>query len=130
MEDGVVTDEEAAILDILAQCIGVSKGAKKFAHEIFEGVEKSPVSEEEEEEWSCRHIGDATCYQSLLIAALDDDEITDDEMAMLDYLRKAMNLQPNEHALVEEAVRSMIENQGDERLMMRLNSYMASYPGA
>jgi hypothetical protein len=64
-----------------------------------------------------------------LIAALDDDVISDDEMAMLDCLRRAMSLQPNEHALVEESVREMIVNQGDDRLMTRLESYLTSFPG-
>jgi hypothetical protein len=40
-----------------------------------------------------------------------------------------MGLQPNEHALVVESIREMIENQGDERLMTRLESYMTSFPG-
>jgi hypothetical protein len=39
-----------------------------------------------------------------------------------------MSLQPDEHALVEEAVRAMIENHGDERLLSRLNAYESSHP--
>ena len=49
-------------------------------------------------------------------------------MSMLDCLRRAMALQPDEHALVEEAVRTMIENFDDERLMSRLESYLTINP--
>lgn len=130
MEDGVVSTDEMAILDILSNCIGLSKSAKRYAEEIIAGVERSPITDDQEEEWSNRHVGDPSCYQAALIAALDDDVITSDEMAMLDYLRQAMALQPNEHALVEEALRAMLENQGDEDMMARLESYLTTYPGA
>ena len=130
MEDNIVTDDEMAILNILANSLGLEDGTAKYARSILNQIEKSPITSAQEDEWSNRHIGDATCYQSALIAALDDDVISDDEMAMLDCLRRAMGLQPNEHALVEESVREMIENQGDDRLMARLESYLTSFPGA
>jgi tellurite resistance protein len=129
MEDNIVTDDEMAILNILANCIGLDEETAKFASAILNQIEKSPITSAQEKEWSYRHIGDATCYQSALIAALDDEVISDDEMAMLDCLRRAMGLQPNEHALVEESIRVMIENQGDDRLMTRLESYLTSFPG-
>jgi len=130
MDDDIVTDDEMAILNILSNSLGLEDDTAKFARSILNQVEKSPITSAQEDEWSSRHIGDATCYQSALIAALDDDVISDDEMAMLDCLRRAMGLQPNEHALVEESIREMIVNQGDNRLMTRLESYMISYPGA
>jgi tellurite resistance protein len=129
MDDDIVTDDEMAILNILANCIGLDEETAKFASAILNQIEKSPITSAQEDEWSNRHIGDATCYQSALIAALDDEVISDDEMAMLDCLRRAMGLQPNEHALVEESIRVMIENQGDNRLMNRLESYLTSFPG-
>jgi tellurite resistance protein len=129
MDDDIVTDDEMAILNILSNSLGLEDDTAKFARSILNQVEKSPITSAQEDEWSSRHIGDATCYQSALIAALDDDVISGDEMAMLDCLRRAMGLQPNEHALVEESVREMIVNQGDNRLMTRLESYMTSFPG-
>ena len=95
----------------------------------MDGVEVSPITTAQEEDWSTRRIGDATCYQSALIAALDDEVISEDEMSILNCLRKAMGLQADEHALVEEAVRAMIENYGDERLLTRLESYLTMNPG-
>lgn len=130
LDDGIVTGDEMAILDVLAGCIGISKSTKRFARDVLDGVERNPISDEQNEQWSHRQVGDATCYQSALITALDDDVISDDEMALLDCLRRAMGLQPDEHALVEESVRVMIENQEDERLMQRLESYLTTYPGA
>ncbi|RZD51769.1 MAG: hypothetical protein CXT67_08045 [Methanobacteriota archaeon] len=129
MDDDIVTDDEMAILNILSNSLGLEDDTAKFARSILNQVEKSPITSAQEDEWSNRHIGDATCYQSALIAALDDDVISDDEMAMLDCLRRAMGLQPNEHALVEESIREMIVNQGNDRLMTRLESYMTSFPG-
>ena len=79
-------------------------------------------------------------YLKTLSVAMDDGIVTDDEMSilnilitgdemsMLDCLRRAMALQPDEHALVEEAVRTMIENFDDERLMSRLESYLTINP--
>tara|TARA_B100001750_G_scaffold83943_1_gene66387 strand:+ start:524 stop:1063 length:540 start_codon:yes stop_codon:yes gene_type:complete len=130
MDDGIVTDDEMSILDILANCVGLGEDNQKYANSILDGTELSPITSVQEEEWSRRHIGDATCYQSALIAALDDEVITEDEMSMLDCLRRAMSLQPDEHALVEEAVRTMIENFDDVRLMTRLESYLTANPSA
>ncbi|HJM20205.1 MAG TPA: hypothetical protein QF802_07100 [Candidatus Thalassarchaeaceae archaeon] len=130
MDDEIVTDDEMRILNILANCLGLDKDSQKFANLIHDGVEKSPITSVQEAEWSCRNIGDATCYQSALIAALDDEVITEDEMSMLDCLRRAIGMQSDEHALVEEAVRAMIENFGDERLMVRLESYLTANPTA
>jgi hypothetical protein len=128
LEDDRISDDEMTILNILANCLGLPAESQGEAFAITRGEIRSPINSVDEAEWSNRHIGDATCYQSTLIAALDDDVITDDEMAILDCLRRVMGLQPNEHAMVEEAVRAMIENHGDERLMTRLNTYEASHP--
>ncbi|MBS71601.1 MAG: hypothetical protein CMO20_01425 [Thermoplasmata archaeon] len=129
LDDGVVTDDENRILKIVANCIGLGPESQKFAQSVLDGVEVSPITTAQEEDWSTRRIGDATCYQSALIAALDDEVISEDEMSILNCLRKAMGLQADEHALVEEAVRAMIENYGDERLLTRLESYLTMNPG-
>lgn len=129
LDDGVVTDDENRILKIVANCIGLGSESQKFAQSVLDGVEVSPITTAQEEDWSNRRIGDATCYQSALIAALDDEVISEDEMSILNCLRKAMGLQADEHALVEEAVRAMIENYGDERLLTRLESYLTMNPG-
>ena len=128
LEDNRITDDEMSILNILAKCLGLPIETQGEAFAISRGEIRSPINSVDEAEWAGRHIGDATCYQSTLIAALDDEVISDDEMAILDCLRRAMGLQPNEHALVEEAVRAMIVNHGDERLMTRLEAYQAAHP--
>ena len=128
LEDDRITADEMVILNILARGLGLPAKTQGEALAITRGEIRSPINSVDEAEWSSRHIGDATCYQSTLIAALDDEVITDDEMAILDCLRRAMSLQPDEHALVEEAVRAMIENHGDERLLSRLNAYESSHP--
>ena len=48
---------------------------------------------DDDTEFGGHHMGDATTYQSALIAALDDDVISEDEWAMLDHLRRIIGLQ-------------------------------------
>jgi hypothetical protein len=89
----------------------------------------SPISETQEIEWSGREVGDVITYQSLLVAALDDEEITEDEMAILDGLRSVYGLQEDEHALIEEAIRSTApEDETGQRRLERLNAFIIRNP--
>jgi tellurite resistance protein len=70
-------------------------------------------------------MGDATTYQSALIAALDDDIISEDEWAMLDHLRRIIGLQEDQHALIEESIRAMGEvDANGQRRVERLERYL------
>jgi tellurite resistance protein len=70
-------------------------------------------------------MGDATTYQSALIAALDDDVISEDEWAMLDHLRRIIGLQEDQHALIEESIRNMGEiDANGQRRVERLERYL------
>jgi hypothetical protein len=74
-------------------------------------------------------MGDATTYQSALIAALDDDIITEDEWAMLDHLRRIIGLQEDQHALIEESIRAMSEVDADgQRRVERLERFLTVCP--
>lgn len=76
-----------------------------------------------------RQIGDATTYQTALIAALVDEVITEDEWSMLDVMRRVMGIQPGEHALIEEAVRAMAANVEDgDSFVSRLDRYVTLHP--
>ena len=76
-----------------------------------------------------RQMGDATTYQTALIAALVDEVITEDEWSMLEVMRRVMGIQPDEHALIEEAVRAMAHNVEDgESFVNRLNRYVTLHP--
>jgi hypothetical protein len=76
-----------------------------------------------------RQIGDATTYQTALIAALVDEVITEDEWSMLDVMRRVMGILPGEHALIEEAVRAMASNVEDgESFVSRLDRYVSLHP--
>ena len=59
-----------------------------------------------------------TTYQSALIAALDDEVISEDEWSMLDVLEKIIGLQSDQHAMIEESIRSMseIDDNGNRRI--------------
>ena len=71
-------------------------------------------------------MGDATTYQSALIAAMDDDIISEDEWAMLDHLRRIIGLREDQHALIEESIRSMSEvDEEGQRRIERLERYLS-----
>lgn len=128
VEDDVISEDEMAILNILSRCLDLPDGVIGACWAVVRGSMASPISPEQESLWSGKRLGDATCYQSAIIAALEDEVITDDEMAMLDCLRKAMGIQTNEHAMVAEAVKQMINNAGEERHKDRFEAYLTSHP--
>jgi hypothetical protein len=74
-------------------------------------------------------MGDATTYQSALIAALDDDVITEEEWAMLDHLRRIIGIQEDQHALIEESIRAMSEvDESGKRRVERLERFIHVCP--
>ena len=126
-DDNIVTDDEAQILHILAQALGVAPSDTAECRSVVEGELPSPF--EEGSEFEGHQMGDATTYQSALIAALDDDVISEDEWAMLDHLRRIIGLQENEHALIEEAIRAMSEvDEEGHRRIERLERFLTVCP--
>ena len=74
-------------------------------------------------------MGDVTTYQSALIAALDDEVITEDEWSMLEVLRNLIGLQPDQHAMIEEAIRQMADvDANGTRRIERLNRFNTVCP--
>lgn len=122
-DDEIVTNDEAQILRILAQALGVAPADTAECRSIVAGESSSPF--DDESEFGTHQMGDATTYQSALIAALDDDIISEDEWAMLDHLRRIIGLQEDQHALIEESIRSMSEVDADgQRRVERLERYL------
>ncbi len=116
LSDEIVTDDEAAILKVLATALGISDGDLSDAMDVAKGIDPSPFTGDND--YLEHRIGDVTTYQSALIAALDDEVITEDEWAMIETLRTLFSIQPDQHALIEEAIISMSET--DENGMRRL----------
>ena len=108
LQYAIVTDDEAAILHVLANALGISPGDTAECVSIARGEEKNPF-DNLAEDYSGHHLGDVTTYQSALIAALDDEVISEDEWSMLDVLRRIIGLQSDQHAMIEESIRSMSE---------------------
>ena len=108
MEDEIVTDDEAAILNVLAIALGVAPSDTAECISVVKGEERNPF-DDTEEDYSGHHLGDATTYQSALIAALDDEVISEDEWAMLNTLRSIIGLQEDQHAMIEESILAMAE---------------------
>ena len=127
LEDEIVTDEEMSILSVLAQAFALPPDVMCDAWGML--MKGSPDSNEQTHVHEKRQIGDATTYQTALIAALEDEVITEDEWAMLDVMRRVMGIQSDEHALIEEAVRAMaakVEN--SDSFVSRLDRYVTLHP--
>ena len=98
---------------------------------IASGSMSSPHSDDDIRAHNRRHLGDMALYQNVLITALDDEVITEDEMAMLDVLRRVLRLQSDEHAMMVEQIRLLASrSEGSERLTERMNRYFVLHPFA
>ena len=129
LDDDRITFDEATMLRILGKALGVSPLDQPDCIAIAKNEMPSPISDEQEEEWYQREIGDAITYQALLVAALDDDEITEDEMAILDGFRSVIGLREDEHALIAEAIRATAtEDEAGVRRLERLDSFLDRNP--
>ena len=123
MEDEIVTDDEAAILHVLAGSLGVSPSDTAECLAVVRGDERNPF-DDVEEDYSGQQMGDVSTYQAALIAALDDEVISEDEWMMLDSLRIITAIQPDQHAMIEQAIRSMSETDSNgRRRLERLNRF-------
>ena len=129
LEDSIVTDDEAAILRILSHVLGVQPSDTAFCISIAKGDEQSPFGKEDS--LLEMPMGSVSTYQSALIAALDDEVITEDEWALLDHLRQLLGIQPDQHGMIEEAIHAMseVDEQGRKRLE-RLERFMTVCPFA
>ena len=104
--DGIVTNDEAQILKVLANALGVRPSETAECLSVARGESVNPF-DELEEDYSGHRMGDVTTYQTALIAALDDEVISEDEWSMLNSLRTLIGLQKDQHTMIEEAIRSM-----------------------
>lgn len=123
-EDQLVTNDEAQILKILAVALNVSPSDTAECQSIIAGEIPNPFVLSDEE-FTGYQVGDASMYQAALIAALDDEVITEDEWALVNHLRQLIGIQENEHALIEEAIRATegIDAEGTTRIS-RLERYL------
>ena len=79
--------------------------------------------------YTSHQIGDATTYQAALVAALDDEVITEEEWAIIEHLRNLLGIQPDQHALIEEAIRTMSDSDANgERRLERLERFNTVCP--
>ena len=126
LEDSIVTDDEAAILRILASTLGVQPSDTALCLSIARGEELNPFDEMGDVELP---MGTVSTYQSALIAALDDEVISEDEWALLDHLRRLLSIQPDQHALIEEAIHAMADVDAEgQRRIQRLERFMTVCP--
>ena len=128
MDDGIVTDNEASILRVLANALGVYPSDTATCLSVVRGEEKDPFADSEVD-YSGHHVGDVATYQGALIAALDDEVISEDEWEMLNHLRDLIVLQEDQHGLIEEAIRAMEEVDVDgSRRLERLERFNTVCP--
>lgn len=124
LDDSIITGDESQILSILGKSLYLDdKTQQEIRESLQEGREIFNFNLEEVEKPG---IGEFTAYQSALIAALDDEIITDDEWALLDILRELMLIQPNQHSMIEQSIRSRAMNlESDEKLVNRLDRFLS-----
>ena len=129
LADDIVTDDESAILKVIESVMGLDSGSVQDCFAIARGDMMSPFTDTDVEGHTNRKLGDLAMYQNVLITALDDEVITDDEMAMLDVLRRVLRLQSDEHALMVEQIR-LLASRSDtsERLTERMERYLVRHP--
>ena len=131
MEDEILTDDESAILDVIASVMGLESTDVQDSLAIASGSMSNPHSDDDIRAHNRRRLGDMALYQNVLITALDDEVITDDEMAMLDVLRRVLRLQSDEHAMMVEQIRLLASrSEGSERLTERRERYLVRLPFA
>ena len=129
VEDEIVTDDEMSILRVIARAFALPDDVMSNAWDILRNQIDNPVNPTDVHAHEKRQIGDATTYQTAVIAALVDEIITEDEWSMLDVMRRVMGIQPSEHALIEEAVRAMASNVEDgDSFVSRLDRYVTLHP--
>ena len=129
VEDEIVTDEEMSILRVIARAFALPEDVMGDAWDILRNHMANPINPTDVHAHEKRQIGDATTYQTALIAALVDEVITEDEWSMLDVMRRVMGIQAGEHALIEEAVRAMASSvENGESFVSRLNRYVSLHP--
>ena len=129
VEDEIVTDDEMSILRVIARAFALPDDVMADGWEILRNQMENPVSPTDVHAHEKRQMGDATTYQTALIAALVDEVITEDEWSMLDVMRRVMGIGPGEHALIEEAVRAMASNvENGESFVSRLDRYVTLHP--
>ena len=127
LDDDIVTDDETTILKVLAVALGVKPSDVGDALDVARGIDPSPITNSEN--YSSHQVGDVTTYQSALVAALDDEVITEDEWSMLEVLRNLIGLQPDQHAMIEEAIRQMADvDANGTRRIERLNRFNTVCP--
>ena len=105
-EDGMISEDEVGILVILAQVLGLDEEQRTGAHIRIRTDESSGEGEEPES-------GEEGVYRAALVAALHDESVSDDELALLNTLAMAMKLGDTERNAAETMVRSD-ENEGIE----------------
>tara|TARA_B100001093_G_scaffold265270_1_gene253664 strand:+ start:64264 stop:64710 length:447 start_codon:yes stop_codon:yes gene_type:complete len=128
MDDDIITHDEANILHVLADALGVRPSDTATCLSVVRGEEANPF-DGTEFDYSGHHMGDVATYQSALIAALDDEVISEDEWSMLTSLRTIVGIQQDQHFMIEEAIHAMadIDSNGERRLE-RLKRFNAVCP--
>ncbi|MDE0857411.1 MAG: hypothetical protein QNL85_03955 [Euryarchaeota archaeon] len=126
--DDIITSDEAQILKVLAEALGVRPSDTAECLSVARGETTDPF-DELEEDYAGHRMGDAATYQTTLIAALDDEVISEDEWSMLNSLRTIIGIQEDQHTMIEESIRSMAEiDENGTRRIEQLNRFNTVCP--
>ena len=113
---------------VLAEALGVRPSDTAECLSVARGETTDPF-DELEEDYAGHRMGDAATYQTTLIAALDDEVISEDEWSMLNSLRTIIGIQEDQHTMIEESIRSMAEiDENGTRRIEQLNRFNTVCP--
>ena len=73
VEDDIVTDDEMSILSVIARAFALPGDIMCEAWEVLRDEVETPINASNVSEYEMRQMGDATTYQTALIAALVDE---------------------------------------------------------
>ena len=76
VEDGIVTDDEMSILSVIAGAFALPADVMSDAWVALRNSGENPIQAENARAYESRQMGDATTYQTALVAALIDEVIT------------------------------------------------------
>ena len=93
LDDDIVTDDESTIMKVLAVALGVQPSDVGDALDVARGIDPSPITDIEQ--YSKHQVGDATTYQSALVAALDDEVISEDDSDL--FIIETSSIKPSKN---------------------------------
>lgn len=121
MNDGLLTNEEGALLGVLRAGLRIDLDQHAQIQEIVRaGTTPAPASLP-----LAADEAEAIYEQALLIALLDQ-RISSDEMSLLSLMARTFAIGGERHVVIEGRVRRHLSGMGDDEVTARLDAFLAN----